>query len=178
MCIRDRHEGVFPNREPDCAPAAFLTQPEWIPLLEKAAETTSDHWHTWFQLGVMYYANGRESQAERAFEKSMERTENAWAIRCLALLQLMGGDAGEAMIKMRRAVELKPIDALVIEFGRMLLDEEAYTEYLALYDTLAPDAVSYTHLDVYKRQHGKLQNHICRRQRTGGANRIRLKHFK
>ena len=42
------------------------------------------------------------------------------------------------MIKMRRAVELKPIDALVIEFGRMLLDEEAYTEYLALYDTLAP----------------------------------------
>jgi tetratricopeptide (TPR) repeat protein len=133
------HEGVFPNIEPDCAPAAFLTQPEWIPLLEKAAETTSDHWHTWFQLGVMYYANGRESQAERAFEKSMERTENAWAIRCLALLQLMGGDAGEAMIKMRRAVELKPIDALVIEFGRMLLDEEAYTEYLALYDTLAPD---------------------------------------
>ena len=50
------HEGVFPNIEPDCAPAAFLTQPEWIPLLEKAAETTSDHWHTWFQLGVMYCA--------------------------------------------------------------------------------------------------------------------------
>ena len=64
-------EGVFPETDPSEAPAAYLTQAEWIPLLLKAAEGGSDHWHSWLQLGVMYCAQGQRDKARDAFERSL-----------------------------------------------------------------------------------------------------------
>ncbi len=120
--------GVFPNQDPSETPAAFLTQKEWIPLLEKAASSTSDHWHTWFQLGVAYDAQGDLEAAKKAFETSMARTPNGWALRCLAVLDLFDKKVEEAADKYREAYRLLPILPLAIECGNALLRAKKYAE--------------------------------------------------
>lgn len=130
-------EGTFPNQDPKAEPAAYLTQSDWIPMLEQAAETTSNHWHSWFQLGVMYFANKMEEKAAAAFEKSISLTENAWALRCLALIQSKT-DMDQALATMGRAMTLEPITHIIIEYGKMLLEAGKFREYLALYGTLPP----------------------------------------
>ena len=130
-------EGTFPNQDPKAEPAAYLTQSDWIPMLEQAAETTSNHWHSWFQLGVMYFANKMEEKAAAAFEKSIALTENAWALRCLALIQSKT-DMDQALATMGRAMTLEPITHIIIEYGKMLLEAGKFREYLALYATLPP----------------------------------------
>ncbi len=128
--------GAFPNWDPMEEPAAYLTQEDWIPLLEQAAETTSDHWHSWFHLGVMYYANRQDQKAEAAFLRSLACRENGWALRCLAQLSILKKDGGAALGYMRRAAECNPVNPLMIEFGRMLLDEGEHQEYLDRYSAL------------------------------------------
>lgn len=133
-------EGVFPPLEPDQAPAAFVTQKEWIPLLEKAAsQPASDHWHTWFQLGVMYDAQGELDHARRAFEASIARTPNGWALRCLAILDLFEKRPEEAAQKYQEAFRLLPILPLAAECGRSLLRAGKYSDFQEFYRNLPHD---------------------------------------
>ena len=50
--------GHFPKADPREIPAAYLVQPEWRELLEKSVKSGDEHWHAFYQLGVMYAAAG------------------------------------------------------------------------------------------------------------------------
>ena len=128
---------TFPAIRPDQQPAAYLTQKEWLPLLEKAAHSPeSDHWHTWFQLGVLYDALGNLEKAREAFENSNARTPNGWALRCLAILHLFENDKTEAEKKYREAFRLLPILPLAREYGRSLIQTSQLEGFDAFYQNL------------------------------------------
>lgn len=133
-------EGVFPETDPSEAPAAYLTQAEWIPLLLKAAEGGSDHWHSWLQLGVMYCAQGQRDKARDAFERSLQRKDNAWARRNLAVLDQLEGAASKAADELLEAAELLPDPSLALECGEALIEAGRWSDFIRFYDQL-PEAV-------------------------------------
>ncbi len=131
-------QGTFPDQEITHFPAAYLTQKEWIPLLDRAARGSSDHWHSWFHLGVMHYAAGACGLAREAFERSISRRENGWSLRCLALLDRKEQKLAAAIDSMARAAELLPNVHILKEYGRLLLEGGRWQEYLTLYRGLSP----------------------------------------
>ncbi|WP_189134135.1 DUF5107 domain-containing protein [Wenjunlia tyrosinilytica] len=69
-------------------PGPSLVGRHWRDMLETAAPS----WRTEYHLGVAAWHAGDKAQAVRAWERSMDRGQTPWALRCLALADL---DAGE-----------------------------------------------------------------------------------
>jgi len=133
-------EGTFPYYSPEEIPCGYQGQEEWIPLLEKAiAEGKSDHWHAWLHLGVLYCAVGKWEQAEEAFLTSIQRTDNGWTRRNLAMVFMRAERDDEAAEQLRRASMLLPILQIALECGTKLYKMEKWQEYVAYYETLSPE---------------------------------------
>lgn len=139
--------GAFPELAPEETPAAYLTQSEWAQLLEQAVKNGSDHWHSWYQLGVMYCAQGETDKAAEAFRTSQSRTPNGWAMRCLAVLDGKKGNARNAAAEMLEAYRLLPILPVAIECGKALLQAEDFSGYVDFFDGLPCEM----------QRHGRLQ---------------------
>ena len=79
--------GIFPKADEKKAPESYMVTPYWYELLEKSSQKEeNNHWHTYYQLGVMAYANGDTEKAVEHFQTSAELTPNAWALRCLCYI--------------------------------------------------------------------------------------------
>ncbi len=128
-------KGVFPCPDPLNEPRSYQISPEWEAKLRRAASSASDHWYAHYQLGVMAHHRGDTETAEKEYALSLERTENPWALRCLALLH--GKEAADLLL---RAARMKPIRPLVIEAFEALLQASRYAELLSFHDSL-PDAL-------------------------------------
>ncbi len=131
-------QGTFPEFPVDKFPAAYLTQEEWIPMLEEAVQRKeSDHWHSWLQLGVMYCAHGQWDKAKQAFENSLSRKENAWAKRNLAMIALLKGEKDAAADLLLESVSLLPILPLAVECGKILIQAERWEDFARFYQRLS-----------------------------------------
>jgi len=114
-------EGRFPCPDPAKEPCGWMTQAEWLPLLE-AALPGSDHWYTHLHLGMLYFAAKDQEKAREHWELSMERTPNAWAARNLAKLMLLQDEKEKAADAYRQALRLAPTQRqLVLEAVEALL---------------------------------------------------------
>ncbi|MDR1440225.1 MAG: DUF5107 domain-containing protein [Clostridiales bacterium] len=131
--LRDR---TFPALPASSAPAAYVTQAEWVPLLEAAAQSGSDHWHSWLQLGVMHAAAGDWGKAKSAFEASDAKTPNGWAKRNLAILAHIAGEYEDEAAMLLKAAELLPILPIAAECGKALLETGRASEFVAFYNRL------------------------------------------
>lgn len=130
--------GSFESRNVNEKPAAYLTQPEWITLLENAINTdeASNNWHSLLQLGVMYAANSDMAKAYSCFEKSLELSDNAWARRNIATLESLKENIDLAVVQLLKATELLPTIQLSIECGRALIKAKKFTEFEIFYNKL------------------------------------------
>lgn len=129
--------GSFPCADPTSPPAAYLTQEEWALLLGQAVRSgRSDHWHAWLQLGVMSAAKGDFPKAREAFQNSLARQENAWALYGLAMLDNLEGEGAKAADLLLQAAGLLPILPLVTECGRQLLRSGRWEQFPDFYDGL------------------------------------------
>ena len=132
--------GAFPDADINKPPAAYITQPEWLKLLESSVRAgKSTHWHAYNHLGVMYYAAGHTDMAMIAFETSCKLKNNAWAIRNIAALKSLEGEKLEAADMFLEAANMLPIPQLAIECGKALTDAERYKDYVNFYDNLPED---------------------------------------
>lgn len=129
--------GTFPNSDPSQRPAAFLTQPEWLPMLEQAVKSgKSNNWHAWLQLGVMYSTQGELQKAYDAFEASLNLTTNMWAKRNLAMLAMLEGDTNKAAHLLLEATDMLPILQLALECAQTLLKAGRYADFEQFYNKL------------------------------------------
>lgn len=117
-------------------PLSYQIGQEWADLLYRSVcEGKSDHWFAHYHLGVMADARGDHEAARRSYEVSLERENNPWAMRCLALLDGKAGRLEEAAAKLRLAAQMKPIRPLVIEALNAMRKAEQYEDMLALLET-------------------------------------------
>lgn len=94
--------GGMREARPEEPPGPSLVAPHWRDLLETAAPT----WLTEYHLGVAAWHAGDRAQAVRAWERSMDRGESAWALRCLAVADLESGARERAAQRLLDAVGL------------------------------------------------------------------------
>ena len=143
--------GTFPEPGVGAEPSSYMIQPEWLDLLTESIERgKSDHWYSWLQLGVIHFANGENEKAESAFNSSLERRPNAWALRNLAALRGLGGDAEGAARELLEAVGLLPQKHIVIECGKALIAAGMHAEFAAFERELPTDLRNHGRVRVQK----------------------------
>ncbi|MDR2658318.1 MAG: DUF5107 domain-containing protein [Oscillospiraceae bacterium] len=124
--------GALPNRDILNPPTAYQVSDQWLERLNASVETGSgDHWFARYHLGVMYAYRFDNERAESEFKRSMERTPNPWAARCLAVLRSRAGDVQGAADLMLEALKLagsSPSKPLVIETLTALNEAGRYAD--------------------------------------------------
>ncbi|HOZ47516.1 MAG TPA: DUF5107 domain-containing protein [Candidatus Hydrogenedentes bacterium] len=123
--------GEFPTSDPLDDPGHSLVQDAWGQLLERAAQSpASDHWRTWYHLGVKRLEHHDTDGAREAWQKANVHTPSAWALRGLAVLEQREEHQQEANRLLAKAWALGPrILPLAIEYARALtaIGDEAGT---------------------------------------------------
>jgi hypothetical protein len=115
--------GVFPKRDPQDDPGQFQVQEEWRALLaESVAAGRSDHWLSWLHLGTMAMEAGDTPGAKAAWETSLQRARNGWALRNLAVIESREGRDEAAADLLAEAVSVgPPVASLVGEYVAALV---------------------------------------------------------
>ena len=128
--------GSFPCPDPLTPPRSYMLGSPWRSALIKAIASGSDHWYSYYQLGVMYHAENRKEEAREAYLASLEKAQTPWALRGLALLLAGGHQLAEAGARYLEAVRLLPVRPLVIEAMDCLLSGKDYASMRSLYPSL------------------------------------------
>lgn len=130
-------KGELPCPPPEDPPLSYQTGEAWERALEGAiASGRSAHWFAYYHLGVMRAARGADGEAREAFERSLALEENAWALRCLAVLDARAGEEARAADRLCRAVEMVECRPLVLEALEMLERTDQYERMLRLIEGL------------------------------------------
>ncbi len=131
----------MPARDPQDDPGQFQIQPEWQTLLRQAVDSgRSDHWLSWLHLGVMALESGDTEAARTAWETSLARAPNGWALRNLSVIESRAGRDDAAVALLAQAVETgPPVPALVAEYAAALLRRRQFDDLEALFRSLPPE---------------------------------------
>ena len=138
--------GTFPEFAIDQEPAAFLTQKEWVLLLEEAANSTSSHWHARYQLGVMYAASVENEKSKAAFAESDRLKPNPWAKHGLAVHARAESDLIKAVDLLMAATRQHTILSLAMECANTLRIAERYADLAAFYKGLPAEIQNFSRM--------------------------------
>ena len=131
-----------------------MIQKEWRELLEDAlAAGGADNWLGWLHAGVMRYADGDRAGAVAAWNRSLDHTRTAWALRNLAVIARQEKRFDEAVGLMDEACALIPdLLPLGVEWGATLLEAGRADGWLERVARLAPAV----------QQHGRIRLLVAR----------------
>lgn len=136
--------GVLPCPDPKIAPEAYYVSSEALALLERtAALPEGDHWFTHLHLGINRYVAGDLTGAKEAWETSLARTENPWALRNLSMLHKNDlRDPATAVERMEQALAAAgaPCRGLLVDAAKIFTDCGRPGRWLACFETL-PEAL-------------------------------------
>ncbi|HPC14913.1 MAG TPA: DUF5107 domain-containing protein [Candidatus Hydrogenedentes bacterium] len=134
-------KGALPETPPESDPGAYMVQPEWRTLLEKAVEAgRGNHWLAWYHLGVMRMEDGDIAGAEEAWTRSLSRAPSGWAYRNLAVVHERRDNAHGQREMLNRAWETGPrVAAIAIEYAHVLLRAKDYEALAVLMETAPPE---------------------------------------
>jgi len=134
--------GCLPARDPLADPGQYQTQDEWRTLLEHSlANGKGDNWLAWLHLGVMKLEANDPRGAQEAWNRSLQRAQNGWALRNLSVLETRDGNTDAACELLARALAVGPVvPALAAEYAGLLLQLERYEALQYFLDGL-PEAV-------------------------------------
>ena len=122
--------GIFPEACIDAEPVSYMTQPEWLAMLEESVKSgKSNHWYAWLHLGVMYYARNQTGKACDAFKKSNKLKKNPWAIRNIGAIRRAQDEKISAAEYLLEAAEMLPHISIAIEAGKDLIAAKMYEEF-------------------------------------------------
>lgn len=143
--------GALPCPEPDAEPLSYQTGKAWEAALEASIQKgDSDHWYGHYQLGVMYAAEGKDTEARKEFTRSLDCARNPWALRCLAVLEDRAGNAEAAADLLWEAAQRKPIRPLAVEALEMLSKTRQYQRMYDLMNKLPEEVRSQGRIKTFE----------------------------
>lgn len=145
-------KGEMPHRPATETPGTFMTQTEWLGLLEKSVNSgKGNHWLSYLHLGVMHYHHQEYDKARVAWLKSIELEPSAWAYRNLGVLDRDRTDFRKAADWYLKAVALQPeVWQLASETCQTLIDAERPAEVMDLLEKLPPQVAKRGRLQVFR----------------------------
>jgi len=153
MWISLAEKGIFPCPVKNDAPLSYMVSPLWYKLLEESLSVAENHhWYTYYQLGVMAYANLDISKARDYFEMSVKAEENVWALRCLCYLYKNEfKDAKETekylTLAMNTGTEHR---SLYLNYAETLCSLGLYNRCLEMIDSLKDQYKAIGRIQLYK----------------------------
>jgi len=105
-------------------PPSFMVGDVWYERLRAITDDGPEHdnWFAWLHRGVMEAALGNADSARTSWERSLALKRNPWALRNLAHLAQVQGDAKQAADLLGQACTLHPsLLPLFAEFARAML---------------------------------------------------------
>lgn len=150
--LRLLEDGVLPDPGPEADPGHYMIQPEWRQLLEESlAREGGDHWCSWLHLGVMRVEALDAEGGREAFQRSLERRENGWALRNLADLAARDGRPDEACDLLGRAWQAGPRTAhLAVEYAGHLFARERFDALRAFLGSLPEPLLAHERLRLFR----------------------------
>ncbi|GHV94781.1 hypothetical protein AGMMS50293_11010 [Spirochaetia bacterium] len=97
--------GALPLRPAEAGPGSFVVDEKWEAILAASPMREGD-WLTPYHLGVMAFERGDAEKAAAHWEESLNKTENPWACRNLAVAALKDGNTQTALDYYKRALAL------------------------------------------------------------------------
>jgi tetratricopeptide (TPR) repeat protein len=97
--------GALPLRPVEAGPGSFVVDENWEIILAARA-VREDDWLTPYHLGVMAFERGDAEKAAAYWEDSLNKAENPWACRNLAVAALKAGNTQTALDYYKRALAL------------------------------------------------------------------------
>lgn len=147
------NDGIFPCPDKNKAPSSYLVNPFWMNTLEGAlSKEENRHWYTFYQLGVMHYANGNTDKAREYLEKSVDADENAWALRTLCYLhknEYKDLSAAEKYLYLAMKTEAEH-RALYLNYAEVLCFLGHYEKCLEMINSLKPEYKGIGRMQLYK----------------------------
>ncbi len=132
--------GRFPDASENELPSSYVTGEPWESMLEKALEVPEyQNWHAYLHYGIMLAERGDFSAARDAFEKSLAKKENVWALRNLGKLWQLDGNTAMARACYQRIFSLPAafIDqGFAEEYLAFLNSQHKYQDAWAFYLTI------------------------------------------
>ena len=146
--------GYLPCPNVKDAPVSYVADEFWRKALKASAKTEKgNHWYTYLQLGVVEYALGNFEGARDAWEKSLECSENVWAMRNLAALyRNEWGEPETALLYQKKVYERKEAFAclsLVKEYASWLTSMGQDETWIQTYKALDAEMQKNGRLKVY-----------------------------
>lgn len=140
------NSGNFAERAVQDPPESFMSDPVWLPFLEKA-----DGWYACLQRGVTRYALNDLEGAWEDFSHSAALRPNAWAFRNLAQLSRQKNDSAGAVKYILQAQSLLPWEwHIANECGAILNEYGNSSLFLELYAGLPEDIRNHPRLIFQK----------------------------
>ena len=135
------NQGIFPEQDPAELPGEWMTQEEWLTLLEDNIREKGCNWYSLLHLGVMRFENFDEDGAASAWEESIQIRPSMWAYRNLAVLMLRQKKDVRAFEYYEKAWNLanrgsKIPTALVVEYLQILVNGRQFQRGLEVYHSL------------------------------------------
>ena len=132
-------------------PLSYQTGPRWEEALEASIKAgKSDHWYGYYQLGVMLAARGEDEKARKAFDQSIKKEDNPWALRCLAMLDMREGQLKTGAARLCKAAQMKPIRPLVVEALDALKQTNQYEQMMEILTSLTPSLRKMGRIKTYE----------------------------
>ena len=148
--------GRLPEKSPKDIPDSYMISYKWIPRLRAAAEKKDASWCELLHYGVAVYEYQNTSVylnesfdekedaeqtriAKAAFEASVEKTENVWALRNLAMIARHNDDHEAAVNYYDKALSVEGVYgdyALASEYLLYLVSLEKFEKAYKLYESL------------------------------------------
>ena len=153
MWLELLYKGTFPCPCKEKAPSSYIINPFWLNLLEASLKKEENkHWYTFYQLGVMHYANENTEKAKEYFEKSAEALPNAWAYRSLCYLyknEYKNSDFTQKYLYLAMETNTEH-RALYLNYAEVLCYLKEYDKCLEMIDNLKPEYRSIGRMQLYK----------------------------
>lgn len=146
------YNGVLKDMHPESVPESWMDQAEFTLMLENAVNGADEfNWYTWMHLGMVYLNNNKLDYAKKALNRSMELTQNCWAVYGLAILAKNQNENEKAAGLALRASLMKPDDAsLAKEALNLLCSAKLYKEALNLISKLSDSIQKLGRVQLYK----------------------------
>jgi tetratricopeptide (TPR) repeat protein len=147
--------GYLEDADPLDTPQSWIFQKEWTQMLEKAAAGIDEYnWYTWLHLGMIYLAEGRQDDAEKALVRSMDLKPSCWAVYGLSNIARMEGNIDRAAALAVRASIMNSNDvSLAKEAVRLLFEENSPGKILSFIETLPASIAQIGRIKLYKAFH-------------------------
>lgn len=141
-------QGFLLSSEPDALPHAYMIGDNWEELLFKSLEDSSDIyrdkcvWTSLLHLGVMAMERNSPHEAVAYWKKSFSATENAWALRNIAVAEKNWGNIEAALQYYDHALDSVggKIDiSITQEFLTLLVSSKRFEKGLEVYHSLSEE---------------------------------------